>query len=181
MIASEAERLITKYSQALDVKQPKLSIKRKMQGCMYNAITHRIVAGEDLLAAPDAALTVTLAHEVGHASQRREILFELVTPLTGIAVWVITSAVLWAIEDPHPILQMLTFFGVLPLFLYGLSRWRNGFEVRYVERELRADAISASQCGASAALSLLRTFDRGEGTSSEIRSRLEQLEALCEV
>ena len=180
MIASEAERLIAKYSKALNVKPPKLRVKRKMQGCMYNAITHRIVAGGDVLGASESALAVTFAHEVGHASQRREILFELVTPLTGIAVWVITSAVLWAIEDPHPIIQTLTFFGVLPLFLYGLSRWRNGFEVRYVERELRADAISASQCGAPAALSLLRSFDHGESTSSEIRTRLEQLEALCE-
>lgn len=141
-------------------------------------MTHRIVAGDSLLTSSDDEARVTLAHEVGHATQRWGILMD-VAPLVVFACIGCGFSVLAYFEGRNKIVMIMTLIAWIAMLAVGerwFSRW---FEPRYISRELHTDAISAKLCGSEKALALLRTFSTTGAVSPEIRARLEHLEALA--
>lgn len=178
MRAREAERWIATFASEVGVRPPKLCVKPKLKGCMYNALTHRIVAGNQVFAGSDDEVRVTLAHEVGHATQRMEIILD-VTPIVLAAVCLFSSCLAFAYFDVrNKVVIVAALFSMLALLAIGDRWFKRWFEPRYISREVHADAVSAKLCGVEKALALLRTFVTGNVVGPEIRARLEHLEAL---
>ncbi|WP_181004952.1 M48 family metalloprotease [Ralstonia pickettii] len=180
---SEAERWIETFASEVGVQPPKLRVKPKMKGCMYNALTHSIVVGDTVLAGSDDDVQVTLAHEVGHVTQRRAIIMDVV-PFLVASIFIAAAfcfcsyLALGYFAGHNQVVVAAALASMLALFAIGLRWFERWFEPRYISRELHADAVSAKLCGAAKALALMRSFSTGSAVSAEIRARLEHLEAL---
>ena len=165
--------LVARYAHIVGVKPPTLRVRPKMAGCSYNALTHRITLGDALLACDQWQIEVTLAHEVGHALQRRQILKEVVPVLLVLPFSFVVVLVVALILAPEPLVLCGLSATYLVAVVGAMRRFERWFEPRYVEREIEADTVAVALCGAASTINMLQSGPPGR--SAEIVARLHAL------
>lgn len=78
--------LVAHYAHALHVKAPRVRFVRTSSGPCYEALFNRIEIDAYTLALPEPVLTLIVAHEVAHATQRGHMLLDLAWMSLGTAV-----------------------------------------------------------------------------------------------
>jgi hypothetical protein len=175
---SEARDAVREFSRTVGVKAPNLVISKKIKGrnSCYNALRHRIDAGQELMSDAATTIRVILAHEVGHVTQRwttlRDILLcAAITIALGVAI------VVASVHETHrgriPILTAATLLAVMFSWAALMVRW---LENTRLNQEFEADAVAAHLCGNDSALAVLRSLNDG---SSEIARRVARMESTC--
>jgi len=115
-----------------------------------------------------------IAHEVGHATQRRQILREVllcVSVTVALGAGVLVEGVHETQGGKISILTSVMLLGVLFAWA-ALIVW--GLEKRALNREFEADAIAVEMCGHNSVLAVLRKLKAG---SAEITRRITRMEA----
>ncbi len=146
------------------------------QGCggfFANPGRPSITLGDALLACDQWQIEVTLAHEVGHALQRRQILKEVVPVLLVLPFSFVVVLVVALILAPEPLVLCGLSATYLVAVVGAMRRFERWFEPRYVEREIEADTVAVALCGAASTINMLQSGPPGR--SAEIVARLHAL------
>jgi hypothetical protein len=133
---SVAETAIKRFSERGGLSRaPKIVVGgRRFRGCCYNSVLHRIKIAKDLLEQmPDVVLQAMLAHEVGHARQRKEILTDAIR---CIAIYLGMAALAFACIAP--IIDKNKGAAVALLVIWMIAT------VRYASKQEKAD-LNASR------------------------------------
>jgi Zn-dependent protease with chaperone function len=102
---------------------------------------------------PEPLLCLVLAHEVGHATQRTALLFDLTKTVFGVTALIAGPCIMfaaWPGEDLWRISIPGALFAILMALLF--PTWRARTVQRAKALELDADAKAATLCGARIAL-----------------------------
>lgn len=151
--------LVADCAVALHVRPPRVRFVRTPGGACYEALFNRIEIDRGTLALPEALLRSVVAHEVGHATQRRTMLLDfaltslVVTALLSIPCFMFAAssdAELWRVSVPG--------LGFVLAFFACWKIWRVHGARRSAAFELDADAKAASICGPASALAALEAM-----------------------
>lgn len=151
--------LIAADAAVLHVAPPRVRFVTRGGGPCYEALFNRIEIDAATLALPEPLLNVVIAHEVGHATQRRTMLFDLARAMLLMAALMSVPCVLFA-ASPEEELWRVSAPGIgVVLALFASRRiWRTHAARRCTALELDADAKAASIHGASLALQALEVM-----------------------
>lgn len=151
--------LVADDAAALHVAPPRVRFVTSSCGPCYETLLNRIEIDRDTLALPEPLLRIVVAHEVGHATQRRSMLLDfartLASTMTLLAIPCITFATfpgedLWRVSVPG--------LAFVLAFIACLKIWRARGEKRSAAFELDADAKAASIYGPASALAALEAM-----------------------
>jgi hypothetical protein len=147
--------VVQRYAQTLHVRVPEVRFTHAASGPCYEALCNRIEIDERTLGLPESLLCIVLAHEVGHATQRKKMLLDLAWTGIGLAVLIVVPCVVLAASAEREIWRIS-----LPglAFVIGFIACRMRLDRRTIALELDADAKAAQLCGASLALQALETL-----------------------
>ncbi|BAN27871.1 hypothetical protein [Caballeronia insecticola] len=171
--------LVAADAAALRVAPPRVRFVTSSGGPCYEALFNCIEIDRGTLALPEALLCIVVAHEVGHATQRRAMLFDFAWTALAMAALISIPCVLFATlsDDELWRVSMPGMGFVLAYFACWKMQRAHGAK-RSAALELDADAKAASICGAAPALQALETMSlRGHIDSARLdamRSRLNQ-------
>jgi hypothetical protein len=149
-------RLVAHYAHALHVSAPRVRFVRTSTGPCYEALFNRIEIDERTLALPEAVLSLIVAHEVAHATQRLSMLLELLWTGIGTAGLIFVPCYLFAVSS-HDDIWRVTAPGVCFVlsWMACLKLARARARKRAAAFELDADAKAAQLCGTASALQAL--------------------------
>jgi Zn-dependent protease with chaperone function len=158
--AQHARDVVTHYAAMLHVSVPSVRIvNTSAAGPCYEALANRIEIDTRTLDLPEPLLRLVLAHEVGHATQRRRLLLDLLstclftTALLSLPCYLFatsSTADIWRISAPG--------LGFIIAWLMLRRALRPRATKRAAALELDADAKAAQLCGAACALDALETM-----------------------
>ncbi|MFM0136300.1 hypothetical protein [Caballeronia grimmiae] len=169
----EYVRALTRnFAAALHIREPSVRFVKISASPNYDPLRNRIELGYAILTLPSLIVRVTIAHEVGHATQRKALLLDLAADglckMLIIAVpWIVYG---WTARDkPWDIVISATAF----VLAYGtyICTARAARTKQAIALEVKADEIAAILCGSHSTLRALETLS----TFSLIRP--ERLEA----
>ncbi|SAK83488.1 hypothetical protein AWB80_05497 [Caballeronia pedi] len=168
--------LVADDAAALHVAPPHVRFVATSAGACYEALFNRIEIDRATLALPEPLLCIVVAHEVGHATQRRTMLIDFAWTSLCVAMLFAIPCVffassfdedLWRVSAPG--------LGFVLAYLACWKIWRAHGASRSAALELDADAKAASICGAASALAALEAM----ATRGHIdTARIEAMRAL---
>ena len=151
--------LVADDAAALHVAPPRVRFVKASGGPCYEALFNRIEIDRATLALPEPLLRIVVAHEVGHATQRKSMLLDFAWTALAVAALLAIPCIafatsrgadLWRVSVPGLIF-------VLAFFACG-KLWRAHGAKRSAAFELDADAKAASICGPASALAALEAM-----------------------
>jgi Zn-dependent protease with chaperone function len=171
--------LIATDAAALHVAPPYVRFVTTSGGACYEALFNRIEIDPGTLALPEPLLSVVIAHEVGHATQRRTMLVEfawsalIMTALISIPCFLFATSSdeeFWRVSTPG--------MGFVLAFFAFRKIWRVRAVKRAAAFELDADAKAASIHGPDSALQALEAMAaRGHIDDSRLEAMRARLAA----
>jgi Zn-dependent protease with chaperone function len=175
---ARARALVAHYAASVHIRPPSVLFTGNCGGPCYEALPHRIDIDEGTLALPDALMRAVIAHEVGHATQRKALLLDLgLTALAlGVLIAIAIACLLFAAPGSDELWRVSVPGAGLLLTLAALMRAaRPRVTRRILELELDADAKAARLCGAA---STIRALEQRSNHTRFDTARLEALRAL---
>ncbi|WP_244817332.1 M48 family metallopeptidase [Caballeronia sp. Lep1P3] len=154
-----ASHLVARHAAALGIAPPAVRLVTASRSPCYEALFNRIELNERTLALPEPLLSLVLAHEVGHATQRLALLADLVLTMLAVALLIAVPCVafvflpdddLWRVSIPGA--------GFAMLAAVSWTAWRPHAAKRAIAMEIDADAKAAQVCGAQPALLALEAL-----------------------
>ncbi|MFM0049458.1 hypothetical protein [Caballeronia grimmiae] len=145
--------LVARYAAILGIAPPIVRLAASHSGPCYDPLFNRIEVDAPTLALPEPLLCLVLAHEVGHATQRTALLFDLTKTVFGVTALIAGPCIMfaaWPGEDLWRISIPGALFAILMALLF--PTWRARTVQRAKALELDADAKAATLCGARIAL-----------------------------
>jgi hypothetical protein len=145
--------LVARYAAILGIAPPIVRLAASYSGPCYDPLFNRIEVDAPTLALPEPLLCLVLAHEVGHATQRTALLFDLTKTVFGVTALIAGPCIMfaaWPGEDLWRISIPGALFAILMALLF--PTWRARTVQRAKALELDADAKAATLCGARIAL-----------------------------
>ncbi|WP_250515969.1 M48 family metalloprotease [Caballeronia sp. INDeC2] len=151
--------LVAADAAALHVTPPHVRFVKRGAGPCYEALFNRIEVDRDTLALPEPSLEIVVAHEVGHATQRRTMLLDFAwTVLSVTALLSIPCIVFATLPDEEFWRVSVPGLGFVAAYFACGRLWRIRGAKRSDAFELDADAKAASLCGAASALAALEAM-----------------------
>ena len=171
-----ARRLVASYAATVHIRSPSVLITHSWDGPCYEALPHRIEIDEGTLALPDAPMCAVIAHEVGHATQRRALLLDLALTGLGLAALIAMPCLIFAMSGGDDLWRVSVPGMALLLTLVAFMRaTRPRVAQRILALELDADAKAARLCGAASTICALELRSNGQCLDA---TRLEALRAI---
>ncbi len=163
---SDVENLIKAYAREAKCQPPTLRLKKANGGDgLYDPFLHRIEINETLLTGSDEHLRVIVAHEVGHATQRQELLLEKAL-LIGVVI-AIVALTYWSHKQfvrmfpDQFIASIAVVITCLAILMegagMGVTKW---IDPRELSREFEADEFAVMMCGQNSTIQTLQDFSR---------------------
>ncbi|SAK53103.1 hypothetical protein AWB79_01978 [Caballeronia hypogeia] len=173
--------LVANYAAALHVGAPRVRFVTTPFGPCYEALFNRIEIDRGTLALPDALLRIVVAHEVGHATQRKSMLLDFAWTVLCVAALVSIPCMVFATSPDEDLWRVSVPGAGFALSLIACRKgWRAHGAKRSAAFELDADAKAASICGPASALAALEAMaERGHIDAARLhamRARLAQVE-----
>jgi Zn-dependent protease with chaperone function len=151
--------LVAQYAHALGVKSPCVRFVQTSPGPCYEALFNRIEIDECTLALPEPVLSIIVAHEVAHATQRRNMMLDLAWTGIGTAALLFVPCYVFAVSSGDDLWRITAPGACFTLaWILGLRFLRSRARKRAAEFELDADAKAAQLCGPSRALHALEAM-----------------------
>jgi Zn-dependent protease with chaperone function len=147
--------VVRRFADTLHVRTPELQFVKSVSGPCYEALSNRIDIDERTLNLPEPLLCIVLAHEVGHATQRRKMLLDFVLTVIAVTAWIVVPCVMLAASAEREIWR-ISAPGLV--FVLAYIAYRRRVSYRTMKLELDADAKAAQLCGASHALQALEAM-----------------------
>ncbi len=171
--------LVAADAAALHVTPPHVRFVTGCAGPCYEALFNCIEVDRATLALPEPLLRIVVAHEVGHATQRRTMLLDFAwTALSVMALLSIPCIVFATSSDEDFWRVSVPGFGFVMAFFACGKIWRARSAKRSAAFELDADAKAASLCGAASALAALEVMAaRGHIDAARLDAMRARLEA----
>ncbi|SAK44636.1 hypothetical protein AWB78_00531 [Caballeronia calidae] len=169
--------LVAHDAAMLHVAPPRVRFVNTSGGPCYDALFNRIEIDRATLALPEALLHIVVAHEVGHATQRKAMLLDFARTGLCIAALLAIPCFMFATSPDEDLWRVsVPGFGFVLAFIACSKIWRAYGVKRAAAFELDADAKAASICGPESALAALEaTAMRGHIDAARLeamRSRL---------
>ncbi|SAK75827.1 hypothetical protein [Caballeronia ptereochthonis] len=151
--------LVAADAAALRVAPPRVRFVKTSGGPCYEALSNCIEIDRSTLALPEPLLRIVIAHEVGHATQRKTMLLDFVrTALVVAALMSVPCVMFTTLPDEELWRVSVPGFGfVLAFFACWRMRRAHGAK-RAAALELDADAKAASIYGATPVLQALEVM-----------------------
>ncbi|KAK45672.1 hypothetical protein BG58_16925 [Caballeronia jiangsuensis] len=161
------------FAAQLHVRMPEVRFVNSSAPCGYDPLFNRIELGHAILGLPSSIVRVIVAHEVGHAMQRKALLREMVTHGLGKGLIVAVPWLLYA-WMPHQkawdiVIPVAAFVVAYGLYVSSAPARESNHGVAL---QVEADRSAALLCGSEPTLRALETL------STCTRIRPERLEAL---
>jgi hypothetical protein len=151
--------LIADDAAVLHVAPPRVRFVTTSGGPCYEALFNRIEIDPNTLALPEPLLRIVVAHEVGHATQRRTMLLDFARTAFVMAALLSIPCLLFANAPDEELWRVsVPGMGFVAAFFACGKIWRAYGAKRSAALELDADAKAASICGAAAALQALEAM-----------------------
>ena len=173
--------LVGRYAEMLGIPVPKIRLTDDEHGPFYEPLRHRLNMDRKTLTLGDEAVCAITAHEMGHARQRKSLLREFSLTMSSLAL--ATAAPICAASMcPFGWKSRWLLGGVLVLLSLKAYKafWIPRVDQSLLARELDADAVSASLCGAAATLAALEATIADWGPIEFQDERREALQAAVE-
>jgi Zn-dependent protease with chaperone function len=168
--------LVEKFSGKLGIRTPRVKIVDASLGASYRLLSHTLQIDEQSLALSKEATSVIVAHELGHARQRRAAFRQLAISLVGLAGVVLLPLFLATLLPLGSIARAaIGLAGLLVLRRVFLAVWGPRVSQEELAFELDADSVAASLCGARATLITLENYVEAYGDFLWSEERLEAL------
>jgi Zn-dependent protease with chaperone function len=151
--------LIADDAAALHVAAPRVRFVATSGGPCYEALFNRIEIDRSTLALPEPLLRIVVAHEVGHATQRKAMLLDFARTALAMAALMSVPCVAFATLPDEELWRVsVPGFGFVLAFFACWRVLRARGLKRSATLELDADAKAASICGAALALQALEAM-----------------------
>ncbi|MCI1043379.1 M48 family metalloprotease [Caballeronia zhejiangensis] len=161
-LAAQEQRILSLVADdaaLLHVATPRVRFVNTSNGPCYEALFNRIELDRATLALPEPLLRIVVAHEVGHATQRKTMLLDFAWTVLSVMMLLSVPCIVFAISSEDD-LWRITFPGIgfaFTLFVC-LKIWSVRAAKRAAAFELDADAKAAALCGPESALAALEAM-----------------------
>jgi Zn-dependent protease with chaperone function len=156
-----ARLMVQRFSAALHVRTPDVLVVKAAAGPCYEALFNRIKIDERTLALPESLLSMVLAHEVGHATQRARMLLDFFWTGLGTAALLSVPCIVFATSSGDDIWRVSApAIGFALALLVCRNALRPRVRKRITALEIDADAKAAQLCGAASALQALEAMSQ---------------------
>ncbi len=175
--------IVARAAAALGCRPPRISI-RSMRNACYNPLAHRISVSSWLARdLPADLLEVLIAHEVGHAAQRREILSDAARILPwslGVLLLTLLVATITALEGSTLLAGAVGIVGIASAS-FTEKRASRKWQVGYLRREMQADAFAnhftGREHGTAEMLKYCAAIEDHGSLSCEAQARISAVKA----
>jgi Zn-dependent protease with chaperone function len=147
--------VVQRFAATLHVRAPRVRFVRASAGPCYEALSNRIEIDEQTLSLPEPLLRIVLAHEVGHATQRRKMLLDFAWTGVGLSALIAVPCIVYAGSLEREIWRVSA-PGLA--FVLAFIAYRTRARRRTAALELDADAKAAQLCGAAPTLEALEAM-----------------------
>ena len=175
--------IVARAAAALGCRPPRISI-RSMRNACYNPLAHSISVSSMLVRdLPADLLEVLIAHEVGHAAQRREILSDAARVLPwslGVLLLTLLATALLALEGASILAGAVGVVGIATAS-FTEKRASRKWQVGYLRREMQADAFAnhftGREHGTAEMLKYCAAIEDHGSLSCEAQARISAVKA----
>lgn len=175
--------IVARAAAAVGCRPPRISI-RSMRNACYNPLAHRIAVSSRLVRdLPADLLEVLIAHEVGHAAQRREILSDAARVLPwslGVLLLTLLATALLALEGASILAGAVGVVGIATAS-FTEKRASRKWQVGYLRREMQADAFAnhftGREHGTAEMLKYCAAIEDHGSLSCEAQARISAVKA----
>jgi len=151
--------LVADDAAALHLAPPRVRFVAASAGPCYEALFNRIEIDRATLALPEPLLCIVVAHEVGHATQRRAMLIDFAWTSLCVAMLFAIPCVFFASSSDEDLWRVsVPGLGFVLAYIACWKIRRAHGASRSAALELDADAKAASICGPASALAALEAM-----------------------
>ncbi|SAK49649.1 hypothetical protein AWB77_01154 [Caballeronia fortuita] len=151
--------LVAADAALLHVTPPHVRFVTTSAGPCYEALFNRIELDRATLALPEPLLRIVVAHEVGHATQRRTMLLDFAFTVMFLMALLSIPCIVFALAPDEELWRVsVPGIGFVLAFFACMKKRRAHAASRAAMFELDADAKAASICGAASALAALEAM-----------------------
>ncbi|KXV06270.1 hypothetical protein CR51_12030 [Caballeronia megalochromosomata] len=151
--------LVDADAAALHVTPPRVRFVTASTGPCYEALFNRIELDRATLALPEPLLRIVVAHEVGHATQRKTMLLDFAWTVLSVTALLSIPCIVFATSSDEELWRVsVPGLGFVVAFFACGKFWRARGAKRAAAFELDADAKAASLCGPASALAALEAM-----------------------
>jgi Zn-dependent protease with chaperone function len=152
----EVRTLVSKFAAALRIPTPNTRLSKITKAPCYDPVFNRIELSEEFLELPDQIVMVILAHEVGHAAQRRTLLLDLLKTGLSTASLIAVTWIFLASLPPDAPWRLIVGLAVFPPTYAAYLKFASLRQTKHnLALELDADRKAAMLCGPEATLAAL--------------------------
>ena len=175
--------IVARAAAAIGCRPPRISI-RSMRNACYNPLTHSISVSSMLVRdLPADLLEVLIAHEVGHAAQRRAILSDAARILPcspGFLLLTLLVATIAALEGGTVLAAVVGIVGIASAS-FTEKRASRKWQAGYLRREMQSDAFAnhftGREHGTAEMLKRCAAIEDHGSLSSEAQARISAVKA----
>jgi hypothetical protein len=151
--------LTARFADALHVKAPRVRVVKTSSGACYEALFNRIEIDERTLALPEPLLSMIVAHEVAHATQRAQMLRDFAwTGIGTVGLFFVPCYVFATSADDDFSRISVPALSFALAAMIGVKIMHPRAMKRAAALELDADAKAAQLCGVRCALQALEAM-----------------------
>ncbi|WP_321796903.1 hypothetical protein [Caballeronia sp. J97] len=151
--------LVADDAALLHVAPPHVRFVTTSAGPCYEALFNRIEVDGATLALPEPLLRIVVAHEVGHATQRKAMLLDFACTVLSVMAMLSIPCIVFATAPDDELWRVsIPGAGFVLAFFACRKFWRTHGAKRAAAFELDADAKAASLCGPASALAALEAM-----------------------
>ncbi|SAK48669.1 hypothetical protein AWB76_01233 [Caballeronia temeraria] len=151
--------LVADDAAQLHVAPPRVRFVTTSSGPCYEALFNCIELDRATLALPEPLLQIVVAHEVGHATQRKRMLLDFAWTMLSVMALLSLPCIVFATSSDEDVWRVsVPGFGFVLAF-FACARLRRARDAkRAAAFELDADAKAALLCGPASALAALEAM-----------------------
>jgi hypothetical protein len=151
--------LVAADAAALHVTPPHVRFVTGCAGPCYEALFNRIDVDRATLTLPEPLLQIIVAHEVGHATQRKTMLLDFAWTVLSVTALLSIPCIVFAISSDEDVWRVsLPGLAFVAAYFACAKIWRARGAKRSAAFELDADAKAASLCGTASVLAALEAM-----------------------